>query len=98
MVDYKAYSLYDLFVNKLVMTGMHKENFGRLSFMKVNYIGSGQFGKVFRGKYEKAVTVAIKRMEKKKTKVDSRLYKLANDHPNVIQHYYTNKDEDFEFL
>jgi len=80
------------------MSGMHMESFGSLTLRKVDHIGSGQFGKVFRGKYEKAVTVAIKRMEKKKTKVDSRLYKLANDHPNVIQHYYTNKDEDFEFL
>ena len=80
------------------MSGMHMEIFGSLTLRKVDHIGSGQFGKVFRGKYEKAVTVAIKRMEKMRTKVDSRLYKLANNHPNVIHYYDTNKDQDFEFL
>ena len=70
----------------------------KLRFRRSDRLGTGKFGWVFRGKYENVVTVAIKRMEKQLTELDSRLYSIANGHPNIIHYFYTNEDDDFEFL
>jgi len=75
-----------------------QEEIDKITFRRSDRLGTGKFGWVFCGKYEHVVTVAIKRMEKQLTKLDSRLYNIANGHPNIIHYFYSNEDDDIEYL
>ena len=77
--------------------GMEVERIGKLSFRRADCIGSGRYGKVFHGKYSNAVSVAIKRIEKERTRLLSNYYLRANGHPNIVQ-YFATKDKDYEFM
>lgn len=75
------------------------ETIGQLSFSRVDCLGSGRFGKVFTGKLtsdDGVIDVAIKRMKKEKTRLESILLLKANGHPNVINYYVTD-ESDVEF-
>jgi len=79
------------------MSGIRQlENVGELSFSRADCLGSGRFGKVFTGKLNNDMKVAIKRMEKEKTQVDSILLLKARSHPNIIDFYVTD-ESDIEF-
>jgi hypothetical protein len=74
------------------------ERIGKLSFRRADSIGLGkQHCEVFHGKFENTLAVAIKRMQKKRTKVDSTFYLNTNGHPNIIQ-YFCTEDDDIEFM
>jgi hypothetical protein len=72
------------------------ERIGKLTFNRADLIGSGKYGSVFRGTYKDAVNVAIKRLDKRNTKIDSTLYIKAHEHQNIIQYIsICNKDVEF---
>ena len=73
------------------------EAIGELSIFRSESLGSGRFGTVFAGQFANRVDVAIKRMEKSQTKVDSNLYLKANGLPNLIEYYAINST-DIEFM
>ena len=70
----------------------------KLRFSRSDRLGTGKFGCVFRGKFANVVTVAIKRMKKQLTELDSIIYNIVSHHSNIINYYYTNEDDDFDFL
>ena len=74
------------------------EKVGPLSFCRSDLIGYGKFGTVFKGQYKNAVNLAVKRFEKKNTRIDSSLYLQVCNHQNVIHYYCTKENCDIEFL
>ena len=80
-------------VHRLKLT---MEKIGKLTFSRADLIGSGKYGSVFRGTYLNAVDVAIKRLDKSHTKIDSTLYLKAHEHQNIIQYFCVN-NKDVEF-
>ena len=75
---------------------MEKVGLGQLSICRAKCLGSGQFGKVFPGRFKEAVDVAVKRMEKELVQVDLTLLFKTNGHPNIVN-YFDNDDTDPEF-
>ena len=63
--------------------------FARLHFSKKDKLGEqGRFGIVFKGKLDGKLDVAVKQVEKKKTRVpESEFYYNTNGHPNVINFF-----------
>ncbi len=75
---------------------------GRLSFNRTDLIGKGCNGtNVFRGKYKESegqpeINVAVKRVLFDRTKeIEEVFMETVEPHPNVLQHYCTEEDEDF---
>ena len=70
-----------------------------LSIFRAESVGYGRFGTVFPGKIKDVKEeVAIKRMEKKKVRVDSSLYLKTNGNPNIVNYYGTDYSTDVEFM
>ena len=80
-------------VHRLELT---MEKIGKLTLNRADLIGSEKYGYVFRGTYLNAVNVAIQRLDKSQTKIDSTLYLKANEHQNIIQYFCVN-NKDVEF-
>ena len=72
------------------------EKIGKLSFSRGDFIGRGRYGTVFRGKLEGSLNVAIKRLEKRFTQVESHSLLKADGHPNIIR-YFSTEESDIEF-
>ena len=61
---------------------------GKLEINKIEPLPMrGRYGKVFAGVYEGWKGVSVKRVEKSETVVDTKVYLLACDHPNIIQYF-----------
>ena len=78
------------------------EIIGRIRFRRTDSIGLGkQHCEVFRGEYAQDAkyvrAVAIKRMQKQRTQVDSTFYCKTHVHPNIIQ-YFGTEDDEIEFM
>jgi thiazole synthase ThiGH ThiG subunit len=78
------------------------EEINGLEFDRSVLLGKGRYGSVFKGKIEKkksdrALTVAVRRVEKMETIVDSQmLLKQNTKHPNVVR-FYGTEESDVEF-
>lgn len=69
---------------------------GKLSFNRNDVIGSGSFGHVFKGKFESAIDVAIKRIVKLDvSQFEKDVMPTIENHPNVIRFYCVEQDYDF---
>ena len=76
---------------------MSLEKIGKITFSRSERLGKGQFGCVFKGKYGKdLIDVAVKRLVKDETMVDSSLYCKAEGHTNIIK-FFCLKKRDIEF-
>jgi hypothetical protein len=72
------------------------EKIGKLCFNREDFLGRGRYGTVFRGTLEGVLNVAIKRVEKRFTQVESHFLLKADGHPNVIR-YFSTEESDIEF-
>lgn len=70
---------------------------GKLCFFRENQIGVGKYSSVYKGTFENKKTVAIKRLLKHQSRVDSHLLMNAEGHPNILQ-YKCIEEEDIEFM
>ena len=74
---------------------------GKLSFSPKDIIGSGGYGNVFKGQFERTVDVAVKRILKEnfddriRTTVESETLSRVDGHPNIVRYYITEQDDDF---
>ena len=75
---------------------------GRLSYSRQDHLGRGSFSSVFKGKFRESdgsqeIDVAIKRVEKIDFMEMEKAIVLESIelHPNVLQCYCTEEDEDF---
>ncbi len=74
---------------------------GQLSFNRNNQIGKGCYGtNVFRGKFKEPegqpeINVAIKRILFETKEIEKMFMENVDPHPNVLQHYCTEEDDDF---
>ena len=70
-------------------TKSDSSHLAQLLFSQKDELGErGRFGLVFRGKLDGKLDVAIKRVERKKTKfANSQFYYNANGHPNIINFF-----------
>ena len=74
------------------------ERIGKLNFCRSDLIGKGRYGSVFKGRYDRyMVDVAVKRLDKYDSQVESDILWKASGHPNVIR-YFCLKDIDVEFM
>ena len=73
------------------------EKIGKLSFCRADLVGKGRYSWVFRGKYDNMVEVAVKRLEKRESQVESHLFRKADGHHNIIR-YFCTKENDIEFM
>ena len=71
------------------MENKGEKNLAQLDFLKKDKLGErGRFGIVFRGKLDRTLDVAVKRVEKKKTRVpETQFYYNTNGYPNVINFF-----------
>ena len=71
------------------MENKGEKNLAQLGFLKKDKLGErGRFGIVFRGKLDRTLDVAVKRVEKKKTRVpETQFYYNTNGYPNVINFF-----------
>ena len=78
------------------------EKISSLEFDRSVLLGKGRYGPVFKGtmekkKSDKAFTVAVRRVEKIETIVDSHLlHKQLTKHPNVVS-FFGTEESDIEF-
>ena len=70
---------------------------GKLSFYRENRLGLGKYSSVFKGKFEDKKTVAIKRLLKDQSRVDSHLLLNGGGHPNILP-YNCIEEADVEFM
>ena len=72
---------------------------GKIQFDRSQKLGEGGCGTVFEGTFNATTPVAVKRVEKVRsrnnTAADSLLQKL--DHANIIKLFHAEQDEDFEY-
>ena len=72
---------------------------GRLSFSPKDIIGSGSYGNVFKGQFERNVDVAVRRILKDddgiRTTFESETLSRVDGHPNIVRYYITEQDDDF---
>ena len=73
------------------------EKIGKLSFSRSDFLGKGRYGSVFYGKLEGTLDVAVKRVEKRFTQVESKSLLKADGHPNIAR-YFCTKENDPEFM
>ena len=96
-------TIFIVFKTATIASGMNDpvENVvDQLRTLRDERLGSGRYGSVFPGKFlHFPKEVAIKKMEKTKVRVDSRLYVKLNGQPNVIGYYgSSNSTDDLEFV
>jgi hypothetical protein len=72
------------------------EKIGELSFCRSDLIAKGRYGWIFRGKCDME-DAAVKRLEKWESKVESHIFRKADNHPNIIR-YFCTKENDVEFM
>ena len=69
---------------------------GKLSFNREDVLGKGSFGTVFRGTFQNATDVAIKRIIKLEVnKFETDIMPTIDHHPNIIHYYCVEEDVDF---
>lgn len=76
---------------------MSVEKIGKTTFDREEKLGKGRFGCVFRGSYGKHREVAIKRIDKSLSQVDSASYRKAEGHSNIIR-FFCSYNKDVEFM
>ena len=87
---------FTLSISRFVYQEM--ERIGKLNFSRLDLIGKGRYGWVFKGKYNKGmIDVAVKRVEKRESQVESLLLSKADSHPNIVR-YFCTKENDVEFM
>ena len=57
---------------------------------------SGQYGKVFRGRFEDAVNVTISRVDKSEISVDTKMLRSMDQHFNIVRFYGATEDDEFQ--
>ena len=81
--------------NQGICTKGSIKTIGKLSFCtcgKPNcLLGKGGFGDVYRGKFDGQVEVAVKRVDKFRTKVETDILRKADCHPNILRFYITEE-------
>jgi hypothetical protein len=77
---------------------MSVEKIGKVTFSRCDRLGKGRFGCVFKGKYGKSlIDVAIKKIVKGETLMDSSQYIKVDGHPNLIKCFCLKKtDNEFK--
>ena len=70
---------------------------GKIQFNKNDgRIGIGNRNTVvYKGKYDGELNVAIKRIDKEVATVEKEVLQKFDNHPNIVQHYAIEGDEDF---
>ena len=69
---------------------------GKLSFNCEDVLGKGSFGTVFRGTFQNATEVAIKRIIKLEVnKFETDIMTTIDHHSNIIHYYSVEEDDDF---
>ena len=71
------------------------EEHGKLSFFRLDTIGSGRFSSIFRGKFEGSIDVAIKRILLKEYTVNLDVFRLVQQHSNILRYYCSEQDIEF---
>jgi hypothetical protein len=74
---------------------MNNEHIGKIRFCRRDSLGSGQFGSVFRGTYDKSVNVAVRRVVHKDFLVELEVLRRAETHPNIPVYYGSDRDVEF---
>ena len=69
---------------------------GNICFCQNDYLGSGQFGSVFRGSYDKTTVVAICRICSCEYLVKHDVLLRAQTYPNITMDYGSDSDVEFE--
>ena len=69
---------------------------GKLSYHGGSVVGKGQYGKMFRGQFEDAVDVSILRVDKSEIRVDTKILRQTDIHPNIVR-FYGVEDGGLEF-
>ena len=70
---------------------------GRLSiFQPGDTVVKGHYGKVYSGQYDEAVDVTILRIDKSENKVDTKMLRQTDMHPNIVR-FYGAEEDGFEF-
>ena len=71
-------------------------NIGKLSFNRKDVLGKGSFATVFKGKFENATDVAIKRIVKLSAcQFEKDVMPTLENHPNILHFYCVEQDNDF---
>lgn len=78
-------------------SGAHIVSIGKLNLDRKDRIGFGKYSSVFKGKFEDKKTVAIKRLQKHQSRVDSHLLSNGGGHPYILA-YFCIEDIDVEFM
>lgn len=68
---------------------------GKLSFCSIESSVKGRFGRIFKGKFEESVIVAIERIKNRDFIVQLDVIRKAQNHPNVLRYYCNEQDVDF---
>ncbi len=79
------------------MSAVGKEKtVGKLKFFRENTLGHGSYGTtVFKGMFENTISVAIKRVDILRATVEIDILRRAHIHPNIVNYYITEFDDDF---
>ena len=75
---------------------MDNVRIGNIRFFRKDYLGSGQFGSVFRGTYDKTTVVAVRRIRSFEFLVEHDVLRRAQTHPNITMDYGSDSDVEFE--
>lgn len=69
---------------------------GKLKYHKKEIISRSRGIIVYKGKYEKTIDVAIKRIQREDAKIEIDVLKNHHFHPNLVKYYTTERDDDFK--
>jgi hypothetical protein len=72
-----------------------EDRIGKLRFCRRDNLDSGRFGSVFRGKYDDKLDAAINRIVHTDYLVELDVLKKAQNHPNVLRFYGSDRDIEF---
>ena len=63
-----------------------KITIGKFTYSRADRIASGMYSSVYRGTFEGAKDIAIKKMLEEKTRIERHRLRKADDHPNIVRY------------